>query len=325
MGNQKANLTVNYLIREAKRRGISVDYLGARNILLLSRYEQNVRLFGTISERTSHLAVILADDKRATKRLLASRGLPTPQFYAVDVEDEAVNAFMALGGCVVIKPLKGSQGQGVSVGLTTEPQVREAFRLALRFSRVVLVEVYHQGRDYRIMVVDSKVVAVAERCPLRVVGDGVLSIRELITELNNDPDRGDGDEKPMTKIVIDNHIAEFLGRSNRTLLTVPNYGQAIDLRAMGSISQGSSSIDRTDTIHPEIADVVIEATQLIGLDIAGLDLIASDISLPLEYADAQIIEINCSPGIRAHLFPSEGLVRNPAANIIEYLFPNSGM
>jgi cyanophycin synthetase len=323
MEGPKGNLSVDCIVIEAERRGITVSPLGARNILLLSGFGQEAKLFGTITEKTSHLAVILADDKRATKKLLTSRGLPTPPSYAVDLEDEAVNALTALGGCVVIKPHKGTKGQGISVGLTNEAQVRQAFRLASRFSRIVLVESYHPGRDYRIMVVNGNIVAVSERSPLQVIGDGVLSIRELIMELNEDPRRGDGDEKPMTKIVIDGHVEEFLSRSNLTLRTIPGYNQIVNLRPIGSVSQGSSSFDRTDMIHSEIAAIAIEATQLIGLDIAGVDVIAHDISLPLKHADAQIIEVNCSPGMRAHLFPIEGVARNPAVNIIDYLFPKS--
>lgn len=320
-GENKSNF--HSLAAEAGRRGIAVSQLGARGILALSGFDRTAWLFGTITDRTSHLAVRLADDKRATKQLLSIHALPTPAYYAVDLEDEAVNAFVALDSHVVVKPHDGYKGRGVSVALTSEDQVRRAFRLASHFSRIVLVERYHAGRDYRILVVNGQVVAVVERELPVVMGDGILSIAELITEQNKDPRRGEGEEKPMTKIKMDARMDEFLSRSGQTLQTVPERGQTVVLNAMGSMSLGSVSIDRTDEIHPETAAMVVKATQVIGLDIAGVDLIARDISLPLITADAKIIEINCSPGLRAHLCPVSGMARNPAVNIIDYLFPES--
>jgi len=311
------------LATEAECRGIRVSALGARNILALFAFGRTARLFGTITDRTSHLAVQLADDKRATKLLLSACDLPTPDFYAVDVEDEAVNALAALGSAVVLKPRNGAQGRGVTVGLSSEAHVREAFRLASRYSKVVLVERYQTGRDYRVLVVDGKIAAVAERMPATVIGDGMHSIGYLINEQNKDPRRGDGDEKPLTKISVDARIEAFLRRSGRTLQTVPARDQSIIVNPLGSLSQGSGSADRTDDIHPEIAALAIEATRLVGLDIAGVDLIASDIASPMDDADAHVIEVNCSPGLRAHLFPGEGKSRNPAVEIVDYLFPES--
>lgn len=319
----RSNASFDVLAVEAERRGIVVSPLGARNILLLSGFGRTARLFGTLTDRTSLLAVRLADDKRATKELLVRYKLPTPSFYAVDVEDEAVNALHALQSSVVLKPHNGNQGKGVSIDLITEDQVRGAFRKALSFSRVVLVERYHRGRDYRILVVNGRVIAVAEREPPKVVGDGIRSIAELLQQENIDPRRGMGDEKPMTYIEMDDHVEEFLSRSNRTPLTVPQQGEILVLRPIGSVSQGGSTMDRTGEIHPDLAALAVRATQLIGLDIAGIDIIADDISFPLEYAAAQIIEINSSPGLRAHLFPTVGEPRNPAVDIIDYLFPDS--
>jgi cyanophycin synthetase len=266
---------------------------------------------------------MLAGDKWASKAVLVRHGLPTPAAFAVDLEDEAAKALEVLGGLVAVKPNAGSQGRGVSTNLNDEEQVRHAFRQASRVNRVVMVERHHVGRDHRILVVDGKVAAVTEREPPAVAGDGVRSIGELVTALNKDPRRGEDHEKPMTKIVINSRVQAFLQRSDRTSLTVPAPDETVALSAIGSMSQGSRSIDRTDLIHPEIEAVAVEAAKAIGLDIAGVDILARDIGLPLREADAQIIEVNSSPGLRMHLFPAEGQARNVAAPILDYLFPES--
>jgi len=319
----RASSSFDCLVLEARRRGIVVDSLGARNYLALHAHGRTARLFGTLTDRTSHLAVTLADDKWASKTLLSRHGLPTPPGYAVTCEDDALQAWRALGGEVVVKPRKGCQAKGVSTGLTDSAQVVAAYRRARRWSSAVLVERHCPGRDYRLTVVDSRMVAAVERRPAQVVGDGMRSIGELIDELNQDPRRGEGDTLPLSRVPLNVRLEEFLARSYWTLRCVPELGQTVVLSPLGSVSQGSVSLDRTDAAHPELARLAVEAVQLIGLDIAGVDLIAKDIALPLAQSAACLIEVNASPGLRAHLFPQEGQPRDVAKDILDYLFPES--
>lgn len=319
----RASSSFDCLVLEARRRGIAVDPLGARNYLALHAHGRTARLFGTLTDRTSHLAVTLADDKWASKTLLSQHGLPTPPGHAVTCEDDALRAWCALGGEVAVKPRKGCQGKGVSTGLTDSAQVAAAYRRARQWSSAVLVERHCRGRDYRLTVVDNRMVAAVERRPAQVVGDGMRSIGELIDDLNQDPRRGEGDTLPLSRVPLDARLEEFLARSHWTLREVPEHGQAVVLSPFGSVSQGSMALDCTDAVHPELARLAVQAVRLIGLDIAGVDLIAEDIALPLAQSAAWLIEINASPGLRAHLFPQEGRPRNVAKEIMDYLFPES--
>lgn len=316
-----ANYTVNSLAAEAKRRGIVVSEMAGGNILVLQGMGREVKLLGTITDQTSHLAVRFSDDKRFTKHLLSLRRIPHPRSYSVDSIDEAINAFYALGCCVAMKPCKGYKGRGVSVKVMSEEDVSAAFHEAVRFHRIVLVEEHVPGRDYRLLVVGGAVVAASERLRTHVVGDGLSTIGELIDELNRDPRRGGGDDTPLAQIVIDGRLERLLARSFLTLTSVPMMGCEVFIQAMGSVSMGSESIDCTDAVHPDLAKMARDAADVVGLDIAGIDMISSDISLSAEDSGAQVIEVNCSPGLRPHMNMSDP--SSPARHIISHLFPES--
>ena len=308
---------------EAGRRGIQVEALGVRSILVFTGFGRSVRMRGSISEHTSQMAVGIADDKRATKTLLNANGVPTPYGFAVDRFEEAVRSWQAIGGPVAVKPHNGAQGKGVAVGVDDHATLSDAFRRAARVSRIVLVERFHQGRDYRLFVVDGALVAAVQRVPASVVGDGQRTIEELVYVLNTDDRRGNGDELPMTKVTLDADVHAYLRRQGWLVGEVPDNGLEIPLRAIGSLSQGGHAVDCTDQVHPSVAALAVRSVNLVGLDIAGVDLIATDIALPVDASDPVILEVNCSPGLRAHLWPLSGLPRNPAVAIVDYLFPES--
>jgi cyanophycin synthetase len=316
--------TTQSLVDEARRRGIPVMRLSEGSLIQLGhgRYQQRIR--ASISGKTSQLAVDAAGDKNFTKKLLADSGIPVPRGVVVRNVEEGVREAKRLRYPLVTKPLDGNHGRGVTIGIKDEEQLRFGFAEAQREAkggRRVIIEEFFEGNDHRVLVVDGKVIAVAERVPAHVVGDGVRTIAQLIEEVNKDPRRGDGHENVMTRIKIDAHVTEYLARSELDVNSVPEAGQIVYLRATANLSTGGTAVDRTNQIHFENAEIARRAALVIGLDIAGIDFIAPDISKSVRQTGGGIIEVNAAPGFRMHLDPSEGAPRDVARSVIDMLFP----
>jgi len=224
---------------------------------------------------------------------------------------------------VVIKPLDGNHGRGISIDVKTQQEAEEAYDLASAASktRSVIVERYYKGSDHRILVINGKVAAVAERIPAHVVGDGRSTIEELIEITNQDPNRGDGHANVLTKITIDKTALNVLEKQGYELTSILPQGAIAYLRATANLSTGGIAVDRTDEIHPENVWIAQRVAKLIGLDIAGIDVVTDDIRKPLKEVDGVIVEVNAAPGFRMHVAPSRGLPRNIAAPVIDMLFP----
>ena len=313
--------TTQSLVSEAERRGIASLRLDDDSLVQLGYGKYQKRIRASITSLTSHIATGTASDKALTKRLLDRAGLPVPQGVVVQSDEEAVQAAGRLRSPVVTKPLDGNHGRGVSLNLTTPEEVRKGFEEAREHSRSVIVEQFYPGNDHRVLVVNGEVVAVAERVPAHVVGDGRQSIAELVQEVNRDPRRGDGHENVMTRIVVNAHVLQLLARSGRSPETVPARGEVTFLRDTANLSTGGTAIDRTDVIHPENVTIARRAAQVIGLDVAGIDMISPDISKSIHETGGGIVEVNAAPGFRMHLQPSEGQPRNVAAPVLSMLFP----
>ncbi len=221
----------------------------------------------------------------------------------------------------MLKPLDGNHGRGVNVGLRTPEAVRWGFEQAAKHGRRVIVEEQYEGHDHRILVVGGKVIAVAQRVPAQVVGDGVSTISALIDKTNADPRRGAGHEQVMTRIVVDDHVREMLGRAGLGLNDRPAAGRVVVLRATANLSTGGTAIDRTDNIHPDNASIARRAALTVGLDVAGIDFIAPDITRSVRETGGGIVEVNAAPGFRMHLEPSEGPPRDVAKAVIANLYP----
>ncbi|HEX5890579.1 MAG TPA: cyanophycin synthetase, partial [Pyrinomonadaceae bacterium] len=232
---------------------------------------------------------------------------------------EAVAAMRELGAPVVVKPLTGRQGNGVSIGLETADEIQQAYNNASSFSHTVLVEKLLTGRNYRLLVVDNKMIAASERTPCRVIGDGKHTIKELIDAENKNPLRGEGHEKPLTQIRVDHSVVQHLKRVNLTTKYVPRQHEELILSERVNLSAGATARDVTDEVHPSIKSMCERAARLVGLDICGIDLIADDISQPL--TNGGILELNAGPGLRMHCFPSEGQPRDVGGAIVEMLYP----
>ena len=310
------------IVEEAAAKGIPWMNLGARFLIQLGYGANQKRVQATMSDRTGILGVELACDKESTKRILGNAGVPVPQGTTISYLDELEDAIASVGGYpIVIKPLDGNHGRGITIDIRTWEEAEAAYDAAKEVSRAVIVERYYVGRDHRVLVVDGKVVAVAERVPAHVVGDGVSSIEQLIEETNEDPNRGEGHTNVLTKIQLDRTSFQLLERQGYTLDTVLPEGEVCYLRATANLSTGGIAVDRTDDIHPENAWLAQRVAKIVGLDITGIDIVTSDISRPLRETEGVIVEVNAAPGFRMHVAPSIGIPRNVAGAVLDMLFP----
>jgi len=306
---------------EAVKREIPVTRIGKDSILQLG-YGRNQRIIeATLTDRTSCIAVDIACDKELTKRLLQDAALPIVDGSCCRTLDEALEVGEAIGYPLVVKPYNGNQGRGVTVDIKSPKELEEAYDEAAAISPKVIVERFIEGNDYRVLVVNRTVVAVAQRIPPMITGDGVHTIRQLVEEENKNPLRGFGHEKPMTKIPFDAIMEKYLAKNGYSLDSIPSSGEKISLRFNANLSTGGAARDCTDKIHPDNIDIAVKAADIIGLDIAGIDICTKDISKSLWDIGGAILEVNAAPGIRMHMYPSYGKSRNVAEDIVDYMFP----
>lgn len=310
------------LVNAARRRGIPVSRLNGQSLVQLGWGSRQRRLRASVTDRTGLVAAELAGDKAQAKALLDAIGCPVAKGAVVTTAEAALAAATRLKRPVVIKPLDGNHGRGVTTGLQTEADILQAFVLAAQHSRRVIVEEELPGRDHRILVVDGKVVAVAERKPAQVVGDGRSSVAELVAAVNADPRRGAGHENSLTRIRLDDEAARaILDKQSLTVDSIPGKGQVVLLRTTANLSSGGTAIDRTDDIHPDNAAIARRAALAVGLDVAGIDLLSPDITRSVRETGGGIVEVNAAPGLRMHLEPSEGAARDVAEPIIRMMYP----
>ncbi|HMY20434.1 MAG TPA: acetate--CoA ligase family protein, partial [Polyangium sp.] len=261
------------LVEEAKKRGIPTMRLNKQSLVQFGWGTYQKRIQATVTSETRHIAVEIAQDKQLTNSLLERAGLPVPRQERAYSADEAVEIAERLGYPIVVKPMDLSHGRGVALDLTTAEAVRDAFNKAYDLSSYVLVETFQHGKDHRVLVVNGEVVAVSERVPGHVIGDGQSTIKQLVDIVNTDPRRGVGHEKVLTRIEIDHQAERLMAQAGYTLETVLPAGQMFALRSTGNLSTGGTAIDRTDVIHPDNLDISIRAAKVVGLDVAGIDLI----------------------------------------------------
>lgn len=311
------------IVKEAEAKGIPWMPLGSRFLIQLGYGIHQKRVQATMTAHTGILGVELACDKEGTKRILADAGVPVPRGTVINYFDELEKAIAEVGSYpIVIKPLDGNHGRGITIDIRSWAEAESAYDAAREISRSVIVERYYVGRDHRVLVVDSKVVAVAERVPAHVIGDGVSTIKQLIEQTNQDPNRGEGHDNVLTRIEVDRTSYQLLERQGYTLETVLPHGEVFHLRATANLSTGGIAVDRTDDIHPENVWLAQRVAKIIGLDIAGIDMVTPDISRPIREVDGVIVEVNAAPGFRMHVAPSRGIPRNVAGAVLDMLFPH---
>lgn len=309
------------IVDAARRRRIPWFRLSRGSLVQLGHGRYARRIQASETSFTANIGVEIASDKELTKELLSKVGVPAPEGEVVSDADDAWRAAIRIDGPVVIKPYDGNQGKAVSVNLTTEEQVRIAFTLAHEFSRRVIVERFISGRDFRLLVVGGKMVAAAERRPAQVVADGRHNVRDLVNMLNEDPRRGHGHGSALTRIKMDAAAELTLTKQDLTWESVPSPGQVVFLRDNSNLSTGGTATDVTDEVHPDNAALAVLAAQTIGLDIAGVDVVCENIKRPLYEQGGGVVEVNAAPGLRMHVYPSEGKSRPVGEAIVDMLFP----
>ncbi|MCC2644240.1 MAG: cphA [Burkholderiales bacterium] len=310
------------LVDAAKLRGIPYIRLNNQSLVQFGHGKFQKRIRATITSQTTDIAVVLASDKEATNQLLDALGLPVPQQKLVRTPFEAVAAANRLGYPVVVKPLDANHGRGISINLTDDKQVMEAFEVAVEHARYALVEQYIIGFDHRMLVVNGKLVAVAIRVPGPVIGDGIHTISQLVDIVNEDARRGVGHEKVLTRIELDYQaeaLMEFAGYNANSILPKD---ELLYLRSTANLSTGGTAIDMTDVVHPDNRHMAERAVGAVGLDVGGVDFLTADITKSYLEVGGAIVEVNAAPGFRMHVSPSEGKSRDVAGAVMNMLFPN---
>jgi len=309
------------IVEEAVSRDIPWIRLGTNSLVQLGYGINQMRFQATITNKTSHIAVDIACNKEQTKRMLEAASIPVASGGICSTEEGLKEIIDKIGYPIVLKPLDGNHGKGASINVKTFEDALAGLEFAQKYSSRVIVEKFITGFDFRVLVIDNKVVAAAQRVPAHVKGNGTHSIQALIDIENLDPRRGYGHENVLTEITIDRDTTDLLEKKSYTPDTVPAAGEIVYLKSTANLSTGGTSVDVTDLMHPENIFLAERISRVIGLDVCGIDIMAENLTQPLKENGGVILEVNAAPGFRMHLAPSEGLPRNVAAPVIDMLYP----
>ena len=320
--NYRLGPSTGHIVESAINRNIPFFRLSDDSLIQFGYGIKQRRIQASITDSTSVITDSICQDKMLTKKILVMYGIIMPEGVLVNDELDAEYAADAIGYPVVLKPLSGSQGKGVTTNIQNEEELSSAFKITQIFGDDILIEKHIEGRDYRLLVVGNKLVAASERRPASVIGDGQHSILELIQILNQDPRRLSGHNGVLSQIVIDDILLECLKNSGFCLDDILPPNQELTLRKNANLSTGGSAIDITDTVHPSIEDQAIKIARVLSLDICGIDLVCKNINEPMSIQNGAFIEVNLSPGLRMHIAPSEGMPRNIGREIMNIIYPN---
>ncbi|QNF35172.1 cyanophycin synthetase [Adhaeribacter swui] len=309
------------IVAEAVSRNIPFIRLNRNSLIQLGYGVNQKRIQATMTCRTAVFAAELAGDKNATKAMLEEAGVPVPRGTTVYDAAELKQAIAELGYPIVTKPLDGNHGKGATINIKNWKEALKGLNEAQRYSEAVIVEQFIQGFDFRLLVINKKFVAAAKRTPAMVIGDGVSTIQELIDQVNSDPRRGIGHEKELTRIKVDKQTNAILRDKELTVKSVLPPGEVLFLKSTANISTGGTATDVTDIVDPYNVLMAERIAGIIGLDVCGIDVMTTDIAIPLNEARGAVLEVNAAPGFRMHISPTDGLPRNVAEPVIDMLFP----
>lgn len=309
------------IIDEAVAREIPYIRLNKESLVQLGYGKNQVRFRATMTDRTSSIAVDVASNKDETKRLLHDAAIPVAKGTCISSVEDLEDAVESIGFPLVFKPLDANHGKGASINVKNLEESKAAFDHAKKYSRKIIIEKFITGYDFRILVINNRFTAAALREPANVIGDGVSTIQQLIDKENQDPRRGYGHENVLTEISIDRETLEQLSKKNYTVETILKKSELCYLKGTANLSTGGTSTDVTDIVHPHNIFICERISRVIGLDICGIDIMASNLSEPLEITGGVVLEVNAAPGFRMHLAPAKGLPRNVAAPVIDMLYP----
>ncbi|MDB5879837.1 MAG: cphA, partial [Variovorax sp.] len=307
------------IVDAATARGIPHRRLTRGSLVQFGWGVQQRRIQAAEIDSTSGVAEAIAQDKELTKQLLDAAGVPVPRGRPVVSADDGWAAAQDIGLPVVVKPQDGNQGKGVTVNIVTREQLDAAYASAAEYGEV-MVEKFLPGFDYRLLVVGNRLIAAARRDPPQVIGDGVSTVQQLVDTVNLDPRRGEGHATSLTKIRLDAIAVGRLESLGMTPASVPSLGQRVVLRNNANLSTGGTATDVTDTVHPEVAARAVDAAQMVGLHICGVDMVCENVLRPLEEQHGGVVEVNAAPGLRMHISPSFGRGRDVGAAVMDTLF-----
>ncbi len=321
--NLKYNLgpSTKSIVDEAIRRKIPVLKSATSSTIQLGYGVNQMKFRATMGCNTSAIAVDLVSNKEATKQLLRNSMIPVADGGVCTDESGLKSIIERTGFPIVIKPLRGNQGKGATIHILNWNEAVSALNLALQFGKHVLVEKFVSGHDFRLLVINNKFVAAAKRIPAQVIGDGKLTIEQLIEEVNSDPKRGHGHQMSLTKIIVDQDTLNLLKKRRLSLISIPKNGIVVALKSTANLSTGGTAIDVTDEVHPENIFMAERLSKIINLDICGVDVMSPTLSEPLQQIGGVVLEANAAPGFRMHLEPSQGKSRNVAKAVVDMLFP----
>ena len=319
--NNQLGPSTRSIVEEAVSRKIPYFRLNNHSLVQFGYGASQRRIEATITDATSHIGVEIACDKEQTKELLMQSCIPVPAGSVCTLENEMVQVVGELGFPIVIKPVNGNHGKGATININNMQVAAAAFAAAQIYGEEVIVEKYVYGSDFRILVVNHKVVAASKRNPAHVVGNGVNSVQELIDIVNQDARRGDGHDNVLTKILVDQDTLMVLNKQNITLKSIPSKDEVIQLKSTANLSTGGTSEDVTDQLHLYNKLMAEQISRIVGLDICGIDIVAQDLQKPLNQNGGAVLEVNAAPGFRMHTAPHKGKPRNVAAAVVDILFP----
>lgn len=309
------------IVEEAESRKIPWIRLNRNSLVQLGYGINQKRIQATVASTTSNIAVEIACDKEDTKNILDAAAVPVPKGYIIYDEEDLQDAVKRIGYPIVIKPINGNHGRGATTNIQNWEDALIAMAAAKKISRGVICEKFITGHDFRLLVINYKLVAAALRTPASIVGDGKSTIKQLIDKVNSDPRRGYGHEKVLTAIKIDEMTENILRDKSLTLDSVITKNEVLHLKTTANLSTGGTSADITDMVHPYNIFMAERIARIIGLDICGIDIMASDLITPISENGGAVLEVNAAPGFRMHIAPTEGLPRNVAEPVIDMLFP----
>ncbi|MCW9037898.1 cyanophycin synthetase [Altibacter sp.] len=312
------------IVEEAASRGIPWIRLNKYSLCQLGYGANQKRIQATVTSETSSIGVEIACDKEDTKYLLEQAEVEVPRGDIISREGSLKEACDYVGYPLVIKPIDGNHGRGITVDIRSYEEAVVAFHAAKEVSHRVIVEKFITGEDYRLLVINNILVAAAKRTPAHVIGDGKSTVQELVDKVNEDPRRGYGHENVLTMITINDLTKTIIKDAGYTVDSVIPKGERLILKDTANLSTGGTAEDVTDIVHPANVSMAERISKIIDLDICGIDIMTTDISKPLSDTGGAILEVNAGPGFRMHLAPTTGLPRNVAAPVVDKLFPNAG-
>ncbi|MFN3639649.1 MAG: cyanophycin synthetase, partial [Flavobacterium sp.] len=321
--NERLGPTTLSIVTEAQRRNIPYTRLDTDSKIMLGQGCNQRMICSSVASTTNHLSVELASDKNATQRLLSESHIPVPKGTLINNISSLEEAVIKIGFPLVTKPINGNHGRGITSRITSLEQARKGFLEAQKISNNVIIEKFIHGSDYRFLVINYKLVAVALRTPAMVIGNDFSTIKELIHNANKDARRGQDHENMLTKIHVDGATESILEEKGLSLDTILPYQKILFLKDTANLSSGGTARDVTDTVHPENIFMAERIARLMNLDVCGIDIMAKEVSVPITEKNGAVLEVNACPGFRMHLSPTHGMARNVAEPFIDMLYPEN--